>query len=130
MANYNYAPIVVKVQRAIEKYGREITFIQRATDDAPANDPLAGPSETDIESDSVKCLFVPLTGMAQLGILTTKTDDFKQCAQVALLPPSAIDYAEQTFLVDADGTTWKLNALDMLKPGDTALLYYIGVTRP
>lgn len=128
MPNYNYAPVVTKVQRAIDKYGRFVTFRARAGA-TPDNDPLAGPQDADVISNPVKGVFVPITGLAQLGISTTKTDAFKHSEQVGLFPPSAIDYAAQAFLVDGGGT-WKVDAIDMLKPGDTALLYYIGVSRP
>lgn len=129
MANYNYAPIVPRVQAKIAQYGRNVSFIKRSVD-TPINDPLAGPQSADIISASVPCVFVPLTGLAELGIKVTKQDAFKTSTQVGLLAPSAINYAEQTFIIDSMGGTWKIDVVDALAPGDTPLLYFIGVSRP
>lgn len=130
MSTYNYATIVPRVRAKIKAYGRAVTFSKRSITSAPSNDPLAGPQGGDIISTSVDAVFVPITGLASLGIATTKIDAFKTSEQVALLPPAAFDYAEQQFLIDSDGSVWKINIIDMLKPAETALLFYIGVSRP
>ena len=130
MSTYNYAAIVPRVRAKIKAYGRAVTFSKRSATSAPSNDPLAGPQGGDVISTSVDAVFVPITGLASLGIATTKIEAFKTSEQVALLPPATFDYAEQQFLIDNDGSVWKINIIDMLKPAETALLFYIGVSRP
>ena len=130
MSTYNYAAIVPRVRAKIKAYGRVVTFSKRSATSAPSNDPLAGPQGGDVISTSVDAVFVPITGLASLGIATTKIEAFKTSEQVALLPPATFDYTEQQFLIDNDGSVWKINIIDMLKPAETALLFYIGVSRP
>lgn len=126
---YDYAPKVAFANKMIDKYGRSVVFVQVASDIDPT-DPLAGPVSVPVVSDVVKAAFVYPSGLLQLGMSTTNAQLFKNCEQIAIVGNHGIDYAAQTFLNDTDGMVWKVDVVQEFKPGDTSVLYYVGVIKP
>ena len=126
---YDYAPKVAMATKMIAKYGRAVVFSKVATDTA-TDDPLGPPVSAPETQSPVIGAFVYPNGLAELGIKTTKSGLFKNSEQIGLFAPAAFDYAAQTFMTEMDGKVWKVDAVDMLKPGDTAVLYFVGLVTP
>jgi len=126
---YNYAPKAEKARKQIEKYGRSVVFVQMMTDRNDA-DPLAGPLSSPVVSDPVPAVFVYPSGDLNLGISQSKAALFRSCEQMAILGSHDIVYENQTYLTELDGTQWKIEVVDRFQPGDTAILYFVGMVKP
>lgn len=125
---YDYTDDVAFAVESVAEYGRAVKFKRLAETVDPAN-PLAGPVAAPALSDPVPAVFVVLTGNNSLGISKRTVDLMKNSEQVALIAPSAIDYAAQTHIVDFDNSVWKIDLIDKFMPGAVPVLYYIGVSR-
>lgn len=128
---YDYSEDVAFANEMIAEYGRSITFSKVVDAGADASDPLADSMDADIVSPPVMAAFVEITGLRALGMSVDQVALFKNSTSVALLAPDGFtDFAQFNFLNDTDGSLWKVNATSVLKPGNTVVLYYIGVCAP
>ena len=125
----DYAPKAEKARIMIAKYGRDVVFTQ-LRDDVNAADPLAGPVSAPIVSAAVPAVCVYPTGETNLGYTVNKTGMFKESEKIFIIGNHNIDYKLQAFMTDADGTTWKVDAVQEFAPGNLAILYYVGVISP
>lgn len=127
---YDYSEDLAFAVETINEYGRPVSFYKEAKDVDAAN-PLGAP-EDPTPSAPVKAVFVYPSGVQNLGSFGFLASTFKDFEQVAMIAPSAAvgDYYDQTHLIDFDGSTWAIGKVDKFQPGDTALLYYVGVNRP
>ncbi len=124
---YDYTDDVAFAVEMVAEFGRAIRFVllNETVNDA---DPLAAPPAPAL-SAPVPAVFVAPTGVVDLGATATTRDLLKGFEQVAIVAPSAIDYEAAEKVRDHDGSEWKIGRVLKFQPGDTALLYYIGVNR-
>jgi hypothetical protein len=131
MAGIDYTEMASVAQELIDDNGRDVTIIRFGQTPADSNKPWKGnttPRATPDATDTVKGCFVPLAGSG-LGIDTIDSDILKRTEEVCLVGPGAT-FDLRTADEVQDGSVYKkVTFVQMLKPADTVLMYYIGVER-
>ena len=95
-------------------------------------EPWKGPDDPrpDVASRlTLDAVFVPPSGVANLGLETETEDLFKNADQVMIFSAGAQVDVEGFDEVTDTGTRWKIDVLRVLKPGDVNILAYAGVSR-
>lgn len=128
---YNYSDDVAFAVEMIAEYGRAVTFVKQLSAPANATKPLHGPAAAPVVLSGIMAAFVEPSSVIRLGQSTDqKPGLWKETTQIALVAPVAgHDLTTFTTLTDSDGTGWKIEHVEAFKPGDTLLLYYVGVRR-
>ena len=94
-------------------------------------DPLAGPAAPLGAVAGIPATFVYPSGLVNLGASSIIAGLFIGCEQIAMIAGDGVnDFAQFDTLNDSDGSVWKIERVETLKPGDVAILYYIGIKRP
>ena len=118
--------IVAFVKESIALEGRAITFeaLNKVAPD-PTKPHKFTPDAVETTQVANVC-FVPLSSLSELGIKATKRELFKSCAVVGILEPiEGVDF--QKFDRFIDGTdVYTLTVVDLLKPGATPYVWYVG----
>ena len=125
---YDYSEDVADVIEAVNEYGRAVQFAKSDETVDEAN-PLAAPAAL-VWSAPVMCVFVAPGGVSNLGASAAIVQLVKDCEQVAIIAPGAIDYETMTHVKDFDNSVWSLARVAKLMPGSVPVLYYLGVNRP
>lgn len=126
---YDYTDDVAFARQEIAEYGRPVTLLKQPSGAADPNNPLAGPSGA-VESVPTVAAFVYPTGLTNLGMGTVSVELFKHCDAIALIANiDGHDVSEFDQLDDGD-RTYAIDEVKTFKPGDTVLLYYVGVRTP
>jgi len=128
MAEYDYSEDIADVIEAVDEYGRLVMFA-KSDSTVDKSNPLAAPAPL-AWSSPVKCVFVAPGGVTSLGASAAVSQLVKDCEQVAIIAPSAIDYEAMTHVMDFDNSVWTLTRVAKLMPGNVPVLYYLGVNRP
>lgn len=131
MTAFDYSRPLATAQRLIERFGRRVTL--QGVSDGPSdpNNPLGSPAAAPAPVAGIPATFVQPSSLNTLGFGARITELFADATQVAIIAPvSGIDLDEVRFLIDNDGTKWKVTYIEKLKPGETTILYFIGVARP
>lgn len=150
----DFVKLQATVLRLINSNGRDLTLVKQ--DNVPTNPlkPYEGssdPSGPSAVKKTMKGIFVPPTAINQFGLSAlgkgSKTIDlFINSEQIIIVPfiePEQYyeeGYIEEGYILGSfeisefqeviDGVkTWGINATQILQPGDTPLLGYIGVSR-
>ena len=123
---------VVLAQRLIKKHGREITLVQFEGAPTDSVTPWHGAVDPrgDVASNlTVYAVFVPPSGVANLGLEIETHDLFKNSERVLIF--SAGDQVDVSGYSEVeDGSSrWKINILRVLRPGTVSILAYAGVSR-
>lgn len=83
-----------------------------------------------VDVPGVFACFVEPAGLKSLGISTKQNGLWKDSAQIALVGSDGInDLTTFDTITDSDGSTWKIDHTEKFRPGDTTLLYFVGVKR-
>jgi hypothetical protein len=132
MNAYDYSRAVATAQRLIARYGRLVALQGVSAGPADANNPLAGPAAAPDPIQGVPAAFVDPASLRGLGISARMSALFADCTQIALVAPVSglPGFGDMKFLTDSDNSEWKINVIDTLKPGETVVLYFIGVVQP
>lgn len=128
MAALDYNELVLVAQELIADTGRAITLQKLSATAADVNKPWNGPA-TPTVSTSVNTVgtFVPHQG-SDLGKTLVSEELLARCEQVLLVAPTQSDISEMNFVVDTS-IKWKIDWVQVLKPGATIVLYVFGVSR-
>lgn len=119
---YDYSRAVALAHKMIYKFGRSITL--RQFDDAGA-DSVNPPVKAAVNAMAA---FVEPSSLTRLGMRAVARDLFKDCSEIALVaPPMTGDDLRNFHVIDDDAKTSKIVVVDLFKPGDTAVLYFVGV---
>ena len=128
----DHLKFVALAQRLIKENGREVTLVQFDGVDEDSDEPWLGPddprSATAIRLD-VDAVFIPPSGVSSLGLETRTQDLFKDSDQVLIFSAGAQVEVGGFNVVDDGVTPWKIDVLDVLRPGVTTILAYAGVSR-
>jgi len=124
---------IASAKRQIAAKGRIVEF--RQLDVAPADraKPWRGaenPRQTGTGANlvSASAVFVPITGQTKLGSRAIPDALLLEMEQTLITAPDTpIDDFNE--IVDADGTTWRILLMDVLRPGDATIMYFLGVAR-
>lgn len=115
--------------RLIANNGRVVQFVKNA----PAVPDSTKPWRTtaaDEQTVSLPAVFVPAGGTPLFGFEMMEDELFKKAMQIALVAPEVgATYDLTTFhqVVEPTGRVWRYSGSNKLQPGDTALLYAIGM---
>jgi len=126
---YDYSDDVAFALEMISEYGRLVDFHQLSETPVDPDKPLEGNGAPTTIAGVWAC-FVEPSSLRQLGIRVTREGVWKDSTQIALVAPDGInDLTDFTSITDSDGSTWAIDATDKLRPGETTVLYFIGVKR-
>lgn len=125
----DYAELLLVVRELIADTGRSAQFEVLSSDPVDSSKPWKGAGEPTVAATvTAPATFVPAVG-GGLGEELVSEDLLSRAEQVCLVAPNdALDLATCTHVVDA-GVRWRAAWVHVLKPGDTAMLYVVGVTR-
>ncbi len=115
--------------RLIAKSGRLIT-LQKLSAGANASMPWRG-AEAQVPTEPVTLFgaFLPASGSG-LGTIVTNKDLLARVEQVALVAPTQDGTAlEEMTLMQDGGNTYRIDWVQVLKPGDQTCLYVFGVCK-
>jgi len=133
MASFDYTELLAIAQELIEEYGRAVTLTGQAKAPATASKPWEGPSTIASTPLALFGCFVPPNtvrefGLTALGLGTEFKDLITFSQQIMICSPGSTDISDYTNLVDG-GVTWGIIGQQVLKPGPTVVLAFIGVRR-
>lgn len=130
---YDYSDDVAFAVEMVAEYGRAVSFVKASATVADATKPLHGPGvgQPPLTVPGIMAAFVEPSSVVKLGASTETTPGlWKKSTKIALVAPDgANDFTTFTAITDADGSGWKIEHVEELKPGDTVLLYFVGVKR-
>lgn len=118
----------------IQAKGRQVTFIKVATTPSDTSAPWRGsddPRTVPADSEQLFAVFVPVAGSA-LGLRYTSEELVKRAEQVALVAPGSSftkDLEDFDEILDSDGSRWRIEFVETLKPADVAVMHSVGVRR-
>lgn len=126
----DYARSLALAQRLINANGRTITLRQLSGTAADSDKPWEGPSDTTVTTAvTAKAVFVPHNGQEDLGKFGVDDELFKRFEQVALVASDGTnDFNDFQQVVDG-GRTWTIGLIRELRPGDTSIMYVLGLNR-
>jgi hypothetical protein len=126
----DYAPIAAQVQGVIADLGRTITLrhITDASlfDDQKPWEQNQGQVESDVLVTAVILSTVQDRSSLEVFGVTRNATVIQANKQLGLIAAADLAFIPSTrdFILDGSDT-WKVNAVDVTKPGDTALLYIL-----
>jgi hypothetical protein len=126
----DWTPVINLANRLITRNGRPVQFVQNVQQDAVDPD-KPWRKTSDIGTDTIQTLnavFVP--DGAGLGFNSSDNDLFRTSDQICIVAPevgATYDLAEYHQIVEANSRTWRFNGVMKLQPGDTVLLWIIGL---
>jgi hypothetical protein len=125
----DYAALVTAVQTLIAFTGRSTTFQRLSATPADPLKPWLGAGTPTVAATATAfATFVPPAG-ADLGKELINEEMLARCEQVCLVAPiSGFDINTCNAIVEASAR-WAVQWVYELKPGDTSLLFAIGVKR-
>lgn len=120
----DYSATVKQAVDAIDKYGRLVTLRQPTTD-TEAGKPWRGPNDTDAPAAAgsdfpVKAVFI--------GPSKALSEDFLAGLDDVAIVAGPADYSACRLMIDG-GKVFKIVRQQTIKPGDTIVLTYLGVSR-
>ena len=132
---FNYAGVSKKAKKLVDKFGREITFIQLSEALTDSTKPWRGsltPRVNPANSLIIKGVFVPPSSSVELGLQTIKPGMTDRASQIIIIAPGVehVDVEFEQFDEVLDGTVrWKIVKVETLKPGSDRIVYFIEVER-
>lgn len=117
----DYSPAVATALAGVSNYGRNVilrSLTQTPDPDKPWRDDATGSSPA------------PDVTVKALGIGPSKmlSEDFLQDVQDVLIVAGNVDYSHFHEVVDGS-KVWRIIRSQVLKPGDTIILTYLGIAR-
>lgn len=123
-----YADFIALAQRLIALRGRTCSLVKMSAAAADPTKPWNGPgAPTELARADVIGCFVPKSG-TDLGQGFISKEQLKRCQEVVLVAPGEEDYTAFGVLLD-DAVRWKVEWVQVLKPGPVPVLYALGVSR-
>jgi hypothetical protein len=133
----NYVKLLATANRLIAKNGRDVVLKRFPRVPVDNTKPWRGPIEATEEFPdvtlSIRGVFVPPNtvrefGLTSLGEGSLMEDMIKTSHQIVIIPGQSTDIRDFNILTDRD-QDWGIKAMQVLRPGDIALLAFIGVAR-
>ncbi len=124
--------LIATAQRLITENGRSVTFIEFNSTPAEADKPWNGPTDPRATPDSTAAhdaVFVEPSSAVKLGLSSEASDLIKRSDQIMIVSPGAAVDLRIYQEVDDDSQRWKITAVEILKPGSSTMLAFVGVRR-
>lgn len=123
---YDYSDDLIFAQEEIAEYGRVVDFIPPGVL-VDANDPMGG--NTTPAPITRIAAFVELSSQSLGAYINAQAGLWKECEQVLLVAADGVNDFTTFPLIKDGAKQWKRHIAQEFKPGDTALLYFIGLVR-
>ena len=129
----DFTAAAATAKRLVDANGRTVTLQRFDQSPADVARPYEGPADPDAAPDfslDVVASFVPLSGAASLGLSITDEELLKRTAEVCLVAPGptqAEQFERMSQIVDG-GIKKGITFVEKLRPADTTLLYFFGVS--
>lgn len=131
MASFDYGPIALVAKNLIAKFGRSLSFVELgdvAADPAKPYLGSASPRGAPKQTVVLPGVLVEPSSLQALGKNVVSDDFLKRSTQIGLVF-SASNLQPFDEVIDTDTSRWKITDLSHLKPGDTSLLWFVGLKR-
>lgn len=128
----NYAKIVLTVERLLTANGRLVLFVRQSEIAADPNKPWEGPTSTEVTAQKPVVAVPPNTvrqfGLTALGEGTEFVDLITHSERILITFPGTDDLRQYSTVRD-EGINWGILGIQVLKPGATQVLAFVGVRR-
>lgn len=129
----DYTKLAATAKRLVEENGRAIKLISDGAAAADPNKPWEGPASTTETTVDLFGVFVPPNTVRQFGLTalgegTEFRDLVTYSEQIAIVFPGETDLRGFNHMED-NGVRWGIIGLQVLRPGPTQLLAFVGVRR-
>lgn len=130
----DYVKLSATALRLISKNGREINLVRKAQGAADPTKPWDGPTGGTDTLTPIKAVFVPPNTVRQFGLTalgqgTEFMDLIAMSEQIVIVNPESLELKDYSAVIEADGSSWGIIGLQVLKPGPIQLLAFLGVRR-
>lgn len=132
MSTFDYASLKADVDLLMTEFGRSVTLRQLPRTPADSAQPWRGPADPGTPVDTtLDAVFVPPNTVRQFGLTalgegTEILDMLNFSEQIAIIAQD-VDIRPNDQLIDS--TVWAVQAYQVLRPGDTYMLGFVGVRR-
>ena len=125
MSTFDYAKLHASAVKLIVKFGRDVTFIAPDPDTATAKPWRPDTATSTDVTFAAKATFIPPSQGVALGMNIEIEDLVKRVSEV-LVVATQEDLTKYTYV--QDGTRkLKIEGLQQIKPGDSTVLWMVGV---
>lgn len=129
---FDYTEVLATAQELTEEFGRAITVQRLGTTPADASKPWRGqadPASPVAEEVVLHGVAVPPDSLIRLGLEVQSSELVQRSKLIFISAPDALttDISDFNHLVDSDGSSYRIVVIHALQPGETKLLYFIGV---
>ena len=129
----DHARFVALAQRLIKENGREITLVRLSGERQDADKPWRGTADVSGGGSSritIYGVFIPPSGVSELGLSIRTIDLLKDSDQVLLCSPGAQeDISEYHQVDDPENDIWSIDHIDILRPGTVTILAILGISQ-
>src|SRR5690349_6330469 len=116
---FDYTKTLARAQERIERFGREITFIQLSAGPSDPTKPWQGSTDaraTPVSTLTLFGVFVEPESLERLGRQRASGDFIKSAEQVIIVSTSE-NLGKFDEVVDSDGASYKIDNIQSLGPG-------------
>lgn len=129
----DYARLSATATRLITKNGRQLTLVRYNENAADSDEPWNGPPPGGTTELNLYGAFVPPNSVRQFGLQglgqgTEFVDLLTHSEQIVIVNPEDNDVREYSAILD-EGVSWGILGTQVLRPGPTTVLAFIGVRR-
>jgi len=129
----DYVRLSQTAERLIKNNGRSISFVKLNENAANSSRPWKGPPTGGESTLALNGVFVPPNTVRQFGLTALgEGTEFKDLVtfseQIIIVAQGETDLREYTSVIDGS-VRWGIIGLQVLRPGDTTLLGFVGVRR-
>lgn len=125
----DWTSVITLANRLIERNGRPVQFVRNVQTISDTDKPWRNTSSAGSdEIQTLNAVFVP--DGSGLGFEAKDMNLFREAEQIAIVAPelgSTYDLTQYHQVVEANGRQWRFSGVKMLQPGDTPLLWIIGM---
>lgn len=129
----DYARLSTTATRLLTKFGRQVTLVKFNETPVNPDKPWQGPASGGQTEVQLYGVFVPPSSIREFGLqgLGRGTDlgDLIAMSQQILIINPATNVVEQFTEVIDNGVRWGITATQVLQPGPTQVLAFIGLRR-
>jgi hypothetical protein len=127
-----YDSMVATAQEMMSEFGREVLLTREDLMPTDASKPWKGTSGVPVTQPIMAIVIPPaavrIWGLAALGDANKFEDLLIKSQKLLIMCPGTIDITQFSSVTD-EGKEYGVTAFQILKPGDTVILAYVGISR-
>lgn len=127
----DFVKLATTAERLLAANGRSVTFIRHNQSLADTGKPWQGPTSARSAPAGISAqtaVFVQPSSASKLGIASEQSDLVMNSDQIMIVAPGTVDLTAFQEVLDA-GVYWKIIKIEVLRPGATTVLAFVGVAR-